>query len=203
MAARANTPHNLPAQRTALVGRDHELEGALQLIQQPQVRLVTLTGPGGIGKTRLAVELGRKLLDHFPGGVYFVPLDRINDADLVASEIANALSVRQTGDRSVALGLQEHVRTCTEPTLLVLDNFEHVLGASPLVTELLSASDQLKIVVTSRAALRLYGEYEFPVPPLDLPDRQNGSRRGAGEVSRGGPISGARHGAARRRSRHG
>ena len=169
-AAPAATPHNLPAQRTALVGRDRELEGARQLILQAQVRLVTLTGPGGIGKTRLAVELGRKLLDEFPGGVYFVPLDRISDADLVSSEIANALGVRQTGDRAVAAALQEHVRACSAPTLLLLDNFEHVLGASPLVTDLLSASDQLKIVITSRAALRLYGEYEFPVPPLDLPD---------------------------------
>ncbi|MBZ5632189.1 MAG: protein kinase [Acidobacteriia bacterium] len=172
VAAPAATPHNLPAQRTALVGRDQELEGARQLILQPQVRLLTMTGPGGIGKTRLAVELGRRLLDEFPGGVYFVPLDRISDADLVSSEIANALSVRQTGDRAIAVALQEHVRASTAPTLLLLDNFEHVLAASPLVTELLSASDQLTIVVTSRAALRLYGEYEFPVPPLDLPDRK-------------------------------
>ena len=170
--AAAATPHNLPAQRTAMVGRDQELEGARQLVLQPRVRLVTLTGPGGIGKTRLAVELGRKLLDEFPGGVHFVPLDRINDAELVSSEIANALGVRQTGDRAIALALQEHVRASTARTLLLLDNFEHVLAASPLVTDLLSASDQLKIVVTSRAALRLYGEYEFPVPPLDLPDRK-------------------------------
>src|SRR5579864_5492919 len=98
-AAPPATPHNLPAQRTAMVGRDQELEGARQLVLQPRARLVTLTGPGGIGKTRLALELGRKLLDEFPGGVYFVPLDRINDANLVASEIANALSIRQTGDR--------------------------------------------------------------------------------------------------------
>jgi predicted ATPase len=170
IAAPAATPHNLPAQRTALVGREQELEGARQLVLQPQVRLVTLTGPGGIGKTRLAVELGRKLLDEFPGGVYFVPLDRINDAELVASEIANAVGIRQTGDRAIAVALQEHVRACTEPTLLLLDNFEHVLAASALVTDLLSSSDQLTIVVTSRAALRLYGEYEFPVPPLELPD---------------------------------
>jgi len=154
------------------VGRDQELAGARQLVLQPQVRLVTLTGPGGIGKTRLAVELGRKLLDEFSGGVYFVPLDRISDAELVSSEIANAWSIRQTGDRAIATALQEHVRASTAPTLLLLDNFEHVLAASALVTELLSASDHLKIVVTSRAALRLYGEYEFPVPPLDLPDRK-------------------------------
>jgi predicted ATPase/serine/threonine protein kinase len=166
------TPHNLPAQRTALVGRDLELEGARQLVLQPQVRLATLTGPGGIGKTRLAVELGRKLLDEFPGGVYFVPLDRISDAELVTSEVANALGMRQPGDRAITVALQEHVRACTSPTLLLLDNFEHVLAASRLLTDLLSASDHLKIVVTSRAALRLYGEYEFPVPPLDLPDRR-------------------------------
>jgi predicted ATPase len=170
--ARAATPHNLPAQRTTLVGRDRELEGARQLILQPQVRLVTLTGPGGSGKTRLAVELGRKLLDEFPGGVYFVPLDRISAADLVSSEIANALGVRHSGDLAVMFALLAHVRAYTAPTLLLLDNFEHVVAASPVVTELLSASDQLKIAVTSRAALRLYGEYEFPVPPLELPDRK-------------------------------
>jgi len=170
--APAATPHNLPAQRTAMVGREQELEGARQLVLEPHVRLVTLTGPGGIGKTRLAVELGRKLLDEFPGGVYFVPLDRINDAELVASEIASALSIRQSRDRSIAFTLQEHVRAFSAPTLLVLDNFEHVLAASPLVTDLLCSSEQLKIVATSRAALRLYGEYEFPVPPLDLPDRK-------------------------------
>lgn len=171
-ASPTHTPHNLPAQRTALVGRDREVEGARQLALEPQVRLVTLTGPGGIGKTRLALELGRRLLEQFPGGVYFVPLDRVSDAQLVASEVASALSVRQTGDLSVASALGEHIRGCTEPTLLILDNFEHVLAASPLVTDLLSASGRLKIVITSRAALRLYGEYEFPVPPLELPDRK-------------------------------
>ena len=170
--APAVTPNNLPAQRTALVGRDQELEGARQLLLQPQVRLVTLTGPGGIGKTRLAVELGRKLLDEFSGGVHFVPLDRINDAELVTSEIGAALGVRQTAERPLAVALREHIRAIAAPILLLLDNFEHVLAASPLVTELLSASDRLTIVVTSRAALRLYGEYEFPVPPLDLPDRK-------------------------------
>jgi len=171
-AAPAATPHNLPAQRTALVGRDRELEGARELLLQAQVRLVTLTGPGGIGKTRLAIELGRKLLDEFPGGVHLVPLDRISEAELVASEIASVWGIRQTGDRAVAVALQEQVRASTAPTLLVLDNFEHVLAASPLVTELLCSSEQLKIVATSRAALRLFGEYEFPVPPLDLPDRK-------------------------------
>jgi predicted ATPase len=174
-AAPAATPHNLPAQRTAMVGRDQELEGARQLVLQPQVRLVTLTGPGGIGKTRLAVELGRKLLDEFAGGVHFVPLDRISDPELVSSEIANALSMRQTGDRGVALALQEHVRASTAPTLLLLDSFEHLLPATTLVMELLSASDRLKVVITSRAALRAYGEYEFPVPPLDLPNRKTAS----------------------------
>jgi predicted ATPase len=174
-AAPEAIPHNLPAQRTAMVGRDRELEGARQLVLQPQVRLVTLTGPGGIGKTRLVVELGRKLLDTFPGGVYFVPLDRISDADLVSSEIANALSVRQTGDRSIVFALYEHVRAFTAPTLLLLDSFEHLLPATTLVMELLSASDRLKVVITSRAALRAYGEYEFPVPPLELLDRKTAS----------------------------
>jgi len=172
VAAPAPTTHNLPAQRTALVGRTQELRGAKQLVLQPQARLVTLSGPGGIGKTRLAVELGRTLLDQFPGGVYFIPLDRVSDAGLVASEMASALNLRQTGDRSIDIALREHVRAFSAPTLLILDNFEHVLSASPLVTELLSASDRLKVLVTSRAALRLYGEYEFPVPPLELPDRK-------------------------------
>jgi len=172
VVASTPTPHNLPAQRTALVGRTQELNGAKQLLLQRRVRLVTLSGPGGIGKTRLAVELGRSLLDQFPGGVYFIPLDRVSDAALVTSEIVGVLNLTQGGDRAIEVALREHVRSSSAPTLLILDNFEHVLSASPLVTDLLSASDRLKIVVTSRAALRLYGEYEFPVPPLDLPDRK-------------------------------
>lgn len=163
--------HNLPSPRTALVGREQQLTNVRDITLRQEVRLLTLTGPGGIGKTRLAVELGRRLLDKFPGGVIFVPLDRISHASLVPSEIAQAMKIRQSDGETSMAALERHVLSVTAPTLLILDNFEHVLPAIQEVIPLLSASDQLKVIVTSRVALRAYGEYEYPVPPLELPDR--------------------------------
>ena len=168
---------NLPVQRTALVGREQDLAKAKDLVMRPTVRLMTLTGPGGIGKTRMAVALARELVDHFSGGVVFVTLETISDSSLVATEIAAAMRVRHKTDEIPMLVLQRHVATITMPTLLVLDNFEHVVSAVQQVIQLLSASDQLKVVVTSRAALRAYGEYEYPVPPLEVPDRRTASAK--------------------------
>jgi predicted ATPase len=164
--------HNLPAQRTTFIGREAELGNARSLTLLPSVRLVTLTGPGGIGKTRFVIELGRQILSHFPGGVYLAPLEKIRDPELVAAEIAKVLGVRQqaTGG-SQAVMLREHLRSMSSPVLLLIDCFEHVLAAADVISDLLSASEQLKIVVTSRAALRVYGEHEFPVPPLEMPNR--------------------------------
>lgn len=172
VSSKTATPHNLPAQRTTFVGRVAELGSARSLTLLPSVRLVTLTGPGGIGKTRFVIELGCQLLPHFPGGVYVAPLEKIRDPELVASEIANVLGVRQQStDGSQAVMLREHLRSISSPVLLLVDCFEHVLGAADVISDLLSASDKLKIVVTSRAALRVYGEREFPVPPLEMPNR--------------------------------
>jgi predicted ATPase len=153
-----------PKPRTALIGREDELARLRELVADPQVRVVTLTGAGGIGKTRLAIELGRQARDAFPGGVCFVQLEEVKQASLVPSEVARALGVSQMPDQTAEAAVAEYLRRVTEPLLLVLDNFEHVLDAAGFAAGL--QSEQLKIMVTSRAVLRVYGEYEFAVPSL-------------------------------------
>ena len=160
-------PNNLPVQRSLLIGREQELADLQQLILRADVGLVTLTGPGGTGKTRLSLQVAADLLDHFADGAFFVNLAPISDASLVASTIAQALGI-QTGTRPAAEGIKDYVGG--RQLLLVLDNFEQILPAAPLVAELLGGSSGLKIMVTSRAALRVRGEYEFPVPALALPN---------------------------------
>ncbi len=163
--------HNLPTQRTPLIGREKVLSAAKQLLLGPTVRMLTLSGPGGTGKTRLGLQVAEDLLDHFDGGVFFVPLASITDSDLVVPTIALAMGVRQTGSKPLIEDLKEHLQHSHRlPTLLFLDNFEQVTSAAPRVAELLEASPAIKIMVTSRALLRVYGEHEFPVPPLALPD---------------------------------
>ncbi|HVP02261.1 MAG TPA: DUF4062 domain-containing protein [Solirubrobacteraceae bacterium] len=153
----------LPARTTSFVGRDDELAELLRLIARSDVRLVTLTGPGGIGKTRLAVEAARRLAPGFPDGAVYVPLDRLTDADLAPSVIADAVGLSSLGADQEA-GLVRGLRD--RRMLLVLDNFEHLLGAAPLVTRLLEAAGGLEVLATSREPLRLQGEHEFGVPPL-------------------------------------
>jgi len=165
----APSPRHLPRQLNTLVGRERELEAARKLLLQDGMRLITLTGPGGTGKTRLAVQLAEDVAEQFAGGVWFAGLASILDSGLVVSAIAQALEVRASGSRPLVEDIKEHLRR-SPGVLLVLDNFEHVLAASPVVTELLGASRELKILVTSRAALHLYGEQELQVPPLALPD---------------------------------
>ena len=164
----APPPRQLPAQRNTLVGRKRELEAAKKLLMQADIRLITLTGPGGTGKTRLAVQLAQDAAEQFPG-VWFVGLASILDSALVVSAIAQALEVRASGNRPLVEDIKEHLRHSPR-ALLLIDNFEHVLAAAPVITELLGASRALKILVTSRAALHIYGEQEFQVPPLTLPD---------------------------------
>jgi predicted ATPase len=135
---------------------------------QEQVGLLTLTGPGGIGKTRLALQVAVNLLDHFVDGVYFVSLAPISDLDLVSATIAQTLGVREAPGRSVQESLQAYLRD--KQLLLVLDNFEQILPAASLVSTLLTICPRIKLLVTSRATLHLYGEQEFPVAPLALPD---------------------------------
>jgi predicted ATPase len=164
-------PTNLPVQRTGFVGRDKEVKAAQELLLRPEVRMVTVTGPGGIGKTRLAVEVASGLVERFPGGIHFVSLSPLNDPGLIASAIVQTLGLRGAAAQSPLEILKENLQDSGRtPMLLLLDNFEHLVEAAPVVAELLVMGPNLKILVTSRAALHLYGEYEFPVPPLALPD---------------------------------
>lgn len=164
-------PNNLPVQPTPLVGREAEIAAAKNLFKQQNVRLLTLTGPGGTGKTRLGLQVAADLIESFEDGVYFVSLAPISDPALVASEIAQVLSVQESGGMPLIEILKEHLRN--KQMLLVLDNFEQVIAAAPLVAELLATSSRLKILMTSRAVLHLRGEYEFSVPPLALPDSKH------------------------------
>jgi predicted ATPase/transcriptional regulator with XRE-family HTH domain len=152
---------------TPLIGRAQLVAVAGGLLQREEVRLLTLTGAGGIGKTRLGLQVAADEHPSFRDGVAFVPLAALRDPGLVATTIAQALGVREGGRQSVRERLLEYVRN--KHLLLVLDNFEHMLPAAPLVAELLGAGPTLKVLVTSRAALRLRGEQELPVPPLALP----------------------------------
>ena len=163
-------PNNLPVQRTAFIGREHEATALRQLLNRVDVQLVTLTGPGGIGKTRLALQVAADAAAEFPGGVYFVPLSAVSDRALIASTIAQALGIGETGNRSAQESLKDYMSGLDRPMLLLLDNFEHLVSAAPVITQLLTTGPKLKIAVTSQAPLHVYGEHEFPVPPLALPN---------------------------------
>jgi predicted ATPase/serine/threonine protein kinase len=162
-------PANLPVQRTGFVGREREVAAAKELLLRQDVRLLTVTGPGGIGKTRLAVQVASGLVERFPGGTHFVPLSSLGDPGLIASVIVQTLGIREAGGQSPLETLKQNF-ALSAPMLLVLDNFEHLIQAAPIVAELLAVGPNLKIMVTSRAALHVYGEHEFPVPPLAMPD---------------------------------
>jgi predicted ATPase len=158
----------LPTPLTSLIGRDAEVRAVLDLVERPYPRLLTLTGPGGAGKTRLALAISARLLDRFADGVFFVDLSALRDPALVTSTIARSVGVHETGDEALLQTLSRHLST--RELLLVLDNFEQLLPAAPIVADLLHACPRLKVLVTSRAALRLSGEHEVPVPPLAVPD---------------------------------
>ncbi len=159
---------NLPAQTTALVGREAEVGRALALLRRVDVRLATMVGPPGVGKTRLALKVAAELSPDFVDGVAFVALAPIADPGLIPSAIAQSLAIKEHGGKALLTSLKEALRE--RSLLLLLDNFEHVLPAAPVVADLLGTCPRLKLLVTSRATLRIYGEHEFPVQTLALPD---------------------------------
>jgi non-specific serine/threonine protein kinase len=162
-------------QRTGFVGRVKERATVKELLRKQEAYVVTLTGPGGIGKTRLGLEVAGEMTDHFTGGIHFVPLAPLSETDLIASTICQALGVRETSGQAPMATLKEHLRTSVrDPLLLILDCFEHLISAASLVAELGAAGSKLKILVTSRSPLHIYGEQEFPVPALAVPDTSAG-----------------------------
>jgi len=165
-----NSPlsNNLPAPLTALIGRTTEVAVIRALLLKPDVRLVTLTGPGGIGKTRLAVQAGKELLADFADGVFFVALAPLPHPQLVLPTVAQTLHFRATNPQRLAEELNVHLRY--KQLLLILDNFEHLVKAAPVVADWLEALPHLKILVTSRARLHLAGEHELRVPSFIVPD---------------------------------
>lgn len=166
---------NLPAALTSFVGRQQEIADVTHILET--ARLVTLTGPGGTGKTRLALALAEQVLSEYPDGVWFVDLSPLVGPALVVSSIAQTLGVRESEGRSLGEALTASLRE--KRTLLVLDNFEQVVEAAPLLRDLLAGAHGLTLLVTSRVVLHVTGEHEYAVPPLPLPDAEAGPSQDA------------------------
>ena len=163
----ATRPNNLPLQPTPFLGREEQIEHIVDLLTREDVRLLTIIGPGGVGKTRVALQAAADVLEAFPDGVWFVDLSTLTDASLVLSAIAGALGVREAGsaiaNRLAAMLASKHL-------LLVLDNFERVVDAASLVADLLARAPGVKVLTTSRIPLHAYGERELPLLPFPMPD---------------------------------
>jgi predicted ATPase/DNA-binding XRE family transcriptional regulator len=165
---RSHAPTNLPAQLTRLIGREESIGRILAFFERENVRLLTLIGPPGVGKTRLGIEVASRLLDRFEDGVFFVQLAPIDDPDLVIPAIARTLQVKEAGGRTISESLVANLRD--RRMLLLLDNFEQVIAAAQQIKQLLAACARLCVLATSREVLHIHGEQQFSVPPLAYPD---------------------------------
>jgi len=162
-------PNNLPRAGTPFIGRERELAEIGKLLAER--RLLTLSGPGGSGKTRLAIVVAQRQLPNFADGAFFVALENAPDRAAIVAAIASSLGIREKPDRDLETGVKAHLRE--RELLLVLDNFEQVVSHAPLISELIRGSERLRVIVTSRSLLRLSDEQDYPVPPLGLPDPQH------------------------------
>jgi predicted ATPase/class 3 adenylate cyclase len=169
-ALRALVPHrhNLPQPATTFIGRLDEIERGVNALLDPALRVLTLIGPGGIGKTRLAIEMASRVVDQFAGGVWFIPLASVTEPDLVLAEIAGTLGVRESLGETVAEALAAHLST--QEILLVLDNLEQVIAAAPQLASLIAQCPGMTMLTTSRMPLQISGEREMPLQPLPLPN---------------------------------
>ncbi|MGB3713316.1 MAG: protein kinase [Candidatus Promineifilaceae bacterium] len=161
----------LPDRPTPFIGRERELAEVIAFLKKPRTRLLTLTGPGGVGKTRLALQVARALRSHYGISIFFVDLAPVSSPDLVAGRIARAIGLKEGPSRSPVESIKVHLRD--RKCLLLLDNFEQIIAAAPDVGELIAAIPGLDVLVTSREILNLYGEQEYPVPPLEIPDQDD------------------------------
>jgi DNA-binding CsgD family transcriptional regulator len=175
--------HNLPSRLTSFIGREDEIVDIKNLLED--VRLLTLTGPGGVGKTRLALQAAETLVeaDEFADGIYFVDLSPLEESSLVASALANVFSLPEVVDKAITDVLKTFLKN--KQMLFLVDNFEHVVEAAPLLSDLLQAAPGIKILVTSRESLQISGEHIYVVPSLDLKSSMTLFQQRAKAIKRG------------------